>query len=192
MTAELSLVIPTFNESGNLRELIRRVDAALNGVAWEMIVVDDNSPDGTARLAKQIAQEDGRVRCIRRVNRRGLAGACIEGMLASAAPVVAVMDGDLQHDEKILPQMLEKIRSGADLVVGSRLVDGGSAEEGFSARRAAISRFATQMAKKALKADFNDLMSGFFMLKRDIIEDCAGDLTPAGFKISRGSGRFRA
>ena len=183
LAAELTLVIPTFNESANLRELIRRVDATLQGVAWEMIVVDDNSPDGTSRLAKQIAHEDDRVRCLRRVNRRGLAGACIEGMLASSAPIVAVMDADLQHDERILPQMLEKIRAGADLAVGSRLVEGGSAQEGFSARRAAISQFATRMAKKALHADFNDLMSGFFMIRRDIVEACAPELTPSGFKI---------
>jgi dolichol-phosphate mannosyltransferase len=183
LSAEVSLVIPTFNESGNLRELLNRVDKALAGVDWEMIVVDDNSPDGTATLAKQIANEDTRVRCLRRVNRRGLAGACIEGMLASSAPFVAVMDADLQHDEKILPQMLQKLRAGCDLVVGSRHVEGGSADSGFSARRAVISRFATHLAQKALHADYSDLMSGFFMLRRDIVESCAPQLTPAGFKI---------
>ena len=183
LPAELSLVIPTFNESGNLRELIRRVEAALAGVEWEMIVVDDNSPDGTSALAKEIAQEDPRVRCLRRVNRRGLAGACIEGMLASSAPIVAVMDADLQHDERILPQMLAKIRAGADLVVGSRHVDGGSDEGGFTARRAAISRIATVLAKKALRAAFSDLMSGFFMVRREIVENCAPMLAPTGFKI---------
>jgi dolichol-phosphate mannosyltransferase len=183
LAAELTLVIPTFNEKGNLRELIRRVEASLAGKAWEMIVVDDNSPDGTSALAKQIASEDSRVRCLRRVNRRGLSGACIEGMLASSAPIVAVMDADLQHDERILPQMLEKIHAGADLVVGSRHVEGGSAEAGFSARRAAISNLATKMAKKALRADFSDLMSGFFMVRRQIVEDCAPILAPTGFKI---------
>jgi dolichol-phosphate mannosyltransferase len=183
LATELTLVIPTFNESGNLRELLRRVDVALTGVDWEMIVVDDNSPDGTSMLAKEISHQDSRVRCLRRVNRRGLAGACIEGMLASSAPVVAVMDADLQHDERILPQMLAKLRAGCDLVVGSRHVEGGSAHEGFSERRAMISRFATTLAKKALHADFSDLMSGFFMLRREIVEDCAPHLTPSGFKI---------
>ncbi len=183
LAAEISLVVPTFNESDNLRELVRRVDAALAGVDWEMIVVDDNSPDGTAELAKEIGRQDARIRCIRRVNRRGLAGACIEGMLASSAPIVAVMDADLQHDEKILPQMLEKIRSGSDLVVGSRHVEGGSDDAGFTARRAAISRFATNLAKRALRTDLSDLMSGFFMLRREIVEECAPDLTPTGFKI---------
>jgi dolichol-phosphate mannosyltransferase len=183
LAAELTLVIPTFNERGNLRELIRRVDAALTGVDWEMIVVDDDSPDGTSALAKKISHDDPRVRCLRRVNRRGLAGACIEGMLASSAPVVAVMDADLQHDERILPQMLQKLRAGCDLVVGSRHVDGGSSDDGFSARRAAISRFAHRLAQKALQADFSDLMSGFFMLRREIVEDCAPYLTSSGFKI---------
>jgi dolichol-phosphate mannosyltransferase len=183
LATELTLVIPTFNESGNLRELLRRVDAALTGVDWEMIVVDDNSPDGTSVLAKEISHEDSRVRCLRRVNRRGLAGACIEGMLASSAPIVAVMDADLQHDERILPQMLAKLRAGCDLVVGSRHVEGGSADEGFSESRARISRFATRLAKRALHADFSDLMSGFFMLRREIVEDCAPNLTPSGFKI---------
>lgn len=183
MATELTLVIPTFNESGNLRELLRRVDAALTGVDWEMIVVDDNSPDGTSVLAKEISHEDSRVRCLRRVNRRGLAGACIEGMLASSAPIVAVMDADLQHDERILPQMLAKLRAGCDIVVGSRHVEGGSADEGFSESRARISRFATRLAKRALHADFSDLMSGFFMLRREIVEDCAPNLTPSGFKI---------
>jgi len=183
VAAELTLVIPTFNESANLRELIRRVDVALSGVAWEMIVVDDDSPDGTWTLAKQVSREDSRVRCLRRVNRRGLAGACIEGMLASAAPIVAVMDADLQHDESILPKMLEKIRGGAELVVGSRHVEGGSADNGFSARRAAISRFATALAKRALRAEFSDLMSGFFMIRREIVEECAPRLSSAGFKI---------
>ncbi len=183
LAVELTLVIPTFNESGNLRELARRVDATLSGVAWEMIVVDDDSPDGTSSLAKDIAREDPRVRCLRRVNRRGLAGACIEGMLASSAPVVAVMDADLQHDERILPVMLQKIREGADLVVGSRHVAGGSAEAGFSPRRAAISRLAIRIARDALRADFSDIMSGFFMLRRQIVEDCAPDLQPTGFKI---------
>jgi dolichol-phosphate mannosyltransferase len=183
LATELTLVIPTFNESGNLRELLRRVDAALIGVDWEMIVVDDNSPDGTSVLAKEISHEDSRVRCLRRVNRRGLAGACIEGMLASSAPIVAVMDADLQHDERILPQMLAKLQAGCDLVVGSRHVEGGSADEGFSESRAMISRFATRLAKRALHADFSDLMSGFFMLRREIVEDCAPNLTPSGFKI---------
>ena len=184
MIADLSIVVPTFNEKVNVAKLVERVAAALEGVAWEMIFVDDDSPDGTARVVKEIARDDQRVRCIRRVNRRGLSGACVEGILSSSAPVVAVMDADLQHDETILPRMYDRMRSGeVDLVVGSRYVDGGSADAGFSTFRARISRWATTLAKRALHADFNDLMSGFFMVQRDLVENIAPQLADSGFKI---------
>src|ERR1043165_345285 len=118
---ELSVVVPTFKERGNVAELVRRLDASLTGIAWEAIFVDDNSPDGTAAAVKEIANGDIRVRCLRRVGRRGLAGACIEGMLSSAAPFVAVIDADLQHDEKVLPAMLATLKGGtADLVAATR------------------------------------------------------------------------
>src|SRR6185437_11651693 len=117
---QLSIVIPTFKERDNVAELIRRLDIALAGVHWEAIFVDDNSPDGTSERAKELALDDARIRCLRRVGRRGLAGACIEGMLSSSAPVVAVMDADLQHDERVLTAMLETLRAGkADLVAAS-------------------------------------------------------------------------
>ena len=136
----LTVVIPTFNERSNVHELIARLERVLAGIAWEVVFVDDNSPDATHALVKSIARKNNaRVRCLRRVGRRGLAGACIEGILSSSAPYVAVMDGDLQHDEAILPMMLAKLRlDESDLVIGSRLVDGGTSEAGFSAVRAAI------------------------------------------------------
>src|SRR6204780_2914782 len=122
-SAALSIIVPTFKERGNVAELVRRLDLALKGIAWEAIFVDDNSPDGTWRAVKEIAAADARVHCLRRVGRRGLAGACIEGMSASAAPFVAVIDADLQHDETVLPQMLATLTAGkADLVAGSRYV----------------------------------------------------------------------
>lgn len=184
MIAELSIVVPTFNERVNVPKLVERVAETLQGVSWEMIFVDDDSPDGTATIAKEIARRDERIRCIRRVNRRGLSGACIEGILSSSAPIVAVMDADLQHDETILPRMLERMQSGdVDLVVGSRYVEGGSADAGFSNYRAQISRWATVLAKRALRAEFNDLMSGFFMVKRDLVEGMAPQLADSGFKI---------
>ena len=117
----LSIVLPTFKEKGNVAEIVARLERAMAGIAWEAIFVDDDSPDGTADAAKAIAQIDPRIRCVRRVGRRGLAGACIEGMLSSSAPYVAVMDADLQHDETALPRMLARLEAGeADLVVGSR------------------------------------------------------------------------
>ncbi|WP_298474171.1 glycosyltransferase family 2 protein [Phreatobacter sp.] len=180
---ELTVVVPSYNERENVPELARRLAEVLAGVAWEMIVVDDNSPDGTSALVKDLSRSDPRIRCIRRVGRRGLAGACIEGMLASSAPVVAVMDADLQHDETILPAMLEKIRGGAELVVASRNIDGGSKTEGLSPVRQAISDLGRKLSDMVLKAPLSDPMSGFFMIRREIVEDVAPRLATTGFKI---------
>jgi len=180
---ELSIVLPTFKEQGNVAELVRRLDAALTGVAWEAIFVDDNSPDGTAETAKAIAMRDPRVRCLRRVGRRGLAGACIEGMLSSSAPFVAVMDADLQHDERALLAMLEKLRTGTcDLVAASRYIEGGSADS-FDKSRGRLSRLATTITQRILDVPLSDPMSGFFMLRRERFDAVAEHLSPAGFKI---------
>ena len=179
----LSVVVPTFKERDNVAELLRRLGLALNGVAWEAIFVDDNSPDGTAETVKAIAARDPRVRCLKRVGRRGLAGACIEGILSSSAPYVAVIDADLQHDERILPKMLETLASGgADLVAATRYVEGGSAES-LAAGRGAISRLATQLTRRLLGTRLSDPMSGFFMMRRERFDPIADKLSPAGFKI---------
>jgi dolichol-phosphate mannosyltransferase len=182
-TAQLSIVVPTFKERGNVAELVRRLDAALSGIAWEAIFVDDNSPDGTAAAVKDIAASDPRVRCLKRVGRRGLAGACIEGILSSAAPYVAVIDADLQHDEKALPAMLARLTDGgADLVAATRYVAGGSAE-GLAGSRGAISALATRMTHRMVGTPLSDPMSGFFMMRRDRFDQIAPRLSPAGFKI---------
>src|SRR5580692_984937 len=181
---ELTVVAPTFNERSNVERLVEKLEATLTGVDWEVIFVDDDSPDGTAELVKQIAALDTRVRCIRRVGRRGLAGAVIEGALASASPFVAVIDADMQHDETLLPRMLEVLRGGdVDLVVGSRYLDAAGLESGFSPARKAASQFANALGKRALKADVSDPVSGFFMIRREAIDRVAGQLQPAGFKI---------
>jgi dolichol-phosphate mannosyltransferase len=182
-SAELSIVVPTYKERGNVAELVRRLDAALTGIAWEAIFVDDNSPDGTTEAVKEIAAEDSRVRCLRRVGRRGLSGACIEGILSSASPFVAVMDADLQHDEKVLPQMVVKLRQGdVDLVAGTRYVEGGSAA-GLAGRRGAISGLATAITHRLTGTSLSDPMSGFFMMRRDRFDEIAPSLSPVGFKI---------
>ena len=181
--AELSIILPTYKERGNVAELVRRLDAALAGIAWEAVFVDDNSPDGTHQAVKDIAQADNRIRCIRRVGRRGLAGACIEGMLSSSAPFVAVMDADLQHDEKILPAMLAKLSgSQADMVAATRYVAGGSAAS-FSGHRGRVSRAATWLTRRLTGTPLTDPMSGFFMMRRDRLEEIAPRLSPVGFKI---------
>ena len=180
---EVAVVLPTYNERDNLEEVIRRVGVALHGVAWEVVVVDDDSPDETWKLAHEIAERDARVRCIRRIGRRGLAGACIEGMLSATAPVVAVMDADLQHDETLLPRMLARLKAGdADLVVASRFLEG-SATDGLTAQRRAASGIANGLARIALGARLSDPMSGFFMLPRARVEAIAHRLSPQGFKI---------
>ena len=182
-TPRLSIIVPTFNERANVGVLLERLGSALAGERWEVIYVDDNSPDGTAQLLREIARDDARVRCLRRVGRRGLAGACIEGMLASSAPVVAVMDADLQHDEALLPAMLAEIDRGAELVVGSRYIGGGAAVEGLSKARRGISSFATLVSRRLLGVAVTDPMSGFFMVRREVVEEAAPKLSEQGFKI---------
>ena len=181
---DLAVVIPTFNEVGNVPVIIAKLDQALQGVNWEAIFVDDNSPDGTADTAREIARLDRRVRVIQRIGRRGLSSACIEGICATAAPVVAVIDGDLQHDETILPQMLEALHKDEtlDLVVGSRFVDGGGTGD-WDRDRVAKSAFATRLSRQVLKADLSDPMSGFFMIRTGIVRHLAPRLAGIGFKI---------
>lgn len=181
---QLSVIVPTFNETDNVVELRDRVAAALEGVDWELIFVDDDSPDGTARKLRAMAQADRRVRCIQRVGRRGLSSACIEGMLASSAPVVAVIDADLQHDETLLPKMLETIeREPIDVVVGSRYVERGGVGD-WDASRAATSRLATRLARVVLKTELKDPMSGFFMIRHDAVLACVrAGISGVGFKI---------
>jgi len=180
----LSVVVPVFKEVANVPILVERLTRALDGIAWEVIFVDDDSPDGTTEAARRIARTDPRVRCIRRIGRRGLAGACIEGMLASSASAVAVMDGDLQHDETLLPAMFSKLQSGGvDLVIGSRFVDGGSAEQGFSKVRQRGSAAATLLAQRLFGVTLSDPMSGFFMMDRRAFETVAPKLSTRGFKI---------
>src|ERR1700729_3564953 len=180
---QLSVVIPTFNERDNVTTRFRGLQKTLSGFPFEAIFVDDNSPDGTWQILRALARDDGRVRCIRRIGRRGLSGACIEGILASRAPCAAVIDADLQHDETQLPKMLALLQYGsADLVVGSRYVEGGSADS-FNKQRAGASALATEVAKRVLQVKIADPMSGFFMIRRDRFEQLAPQLSTQGFKI---------
>lgn len=183
MPLELSIVIPTFNERDNVAPLIALVDKALQGVSWELIFVDDNSPDGTAEIVKSHAATDPRIRCIRRIGRRGLAGASIEGMLSSSAPFVAVMDGDLQHDERILRSMLTTIRADdVDLVIATRKRDGDQIS-GLSGFRSIVSDFGKKLSSLVIPAGVTDPMSGFFMIRRAHVEAIAPRLATEGFKI---------
>ncbi|HUA78098.1 MAG TPA: glycosyltransferase, partial [Acetobacteraceae bacterium] len=181
---ELSVVVPCYNERANVGPLVARLGAALAGIAWEVIFVDDSSPDGTAAEVLRLGAEDSRVRCIRRIGRRGLSSAVIEGALASSAQYVAVMDGDLQHDETRLPAMLAPLRAGtADLAVGSRHAEGGDAAGLGPAWRHRASELGIGVAQLFLPVRLSDPMSGFFALPRPLFERLAPRLTGAGFKI---------
>lgn len=178
----LSIVVPTFNESRNVPELVRLLDQTLGATGWEVVFVDDDSPDGTARVVRKLAVSDARVRCVQRVGRRGLSTACIEGMLASSAPVIAVMDADLQHDERILPRMLALAEADAEVVVATRYAEGGSTGD-WDASRKLMSRLATRVSHWVLRQAVSDPMSGFFMLRRSLLDDCVPQLSGLGFKI---------
>ena len=183
MTRELTVVVPTFNERDNVEPLLARLHEVLDGLSWEVTFVDDDSPDGTADVVRGIAAGDGRVRCIQRIGRRGLASACIEGMLASAAPYLAVIDADLQHDEALLPRMLKALKPGdVDVAVGSRYAEGGGVGA-WSRDRIAISRLATRLGRKVVKADLTDPMSGFFMIRREAFHESVRHMSGKGFKV---------
>jgi dolichol-phosphate mannosyltransferase len=182
-TALLTIIIPTLNERDNIEPLLALLAAALPETRWEAIFVDDDSRDGTSEQVRAIARRDPRVRCLQRIGRRGLATACIEGVLASAAPYVAVMDADLQHDERLLPRMLAPLDSGAaDLVIGSRYIEGGGVGD-WSRGRARISRFATRIACLVCKAEIADPLSGFFMCRREVFERALRHMSGQGFKV---------
>lgn len=183
----LAVIVPTLNEAGNVAALVAGLDRALAGIEWEAIFVDDNSRDGTAALVRAIGRTDRRVRVIQRIGRRGLSSAVVEGALATAAPVVAVIDGDMQHDEAMLPALHAAVSGtdggpGCDLAVGSRYADGGAAD-GFSETRSLLSRLATRLARSSLGIDVADPMSGFFAARHDVILAITPRLSNVGFKI---------
>jgi len=180
---ELSVVVPTFSEAQNLPELQRLLSRSLGTLDWELIVVDDDSPDRTADVARELAQADRRVRCIQRIGRRGLSSAVIEGILSSSAPLVVVMDADLQHDESIIPRMIELLlRDELDVVVGSRHAETGSVGE-WDRRRVAMSNVAARLARGLIPKDLHDPMSGFFLARSSVVRQLAHRLSGRGYKI---------
>jgi dolichol-phosphate mannosyltransferase len=179
----LAIIIPTFNESANVRPLLDKLSRALIGLNWEAVFVDDNSPDGTADLVRQIGLTNRNVRVVHRIGRRGLSTAVIEGMLATSAPILAVIDGDMQHDETILPQLFAKVSSGdTDIAIGTRYANGGSVGD-WDTSRQRISQFATQLGQWALKTTVSDPMSGYFVLSRSTLMAAMPKMSGVGFKI---------
>ncbi len=182
-TTELTIIAPCYNERQNVRPLVQKIADCLKDIEWEIVFVDDDSPDGTASEVRDLAQTDRRVRCVQRIGRKGLSTAVIEGMLSSSSPYLAVIDADMQHDETVLPRMLDELKSGQfDIVVGSRYAAGGDIGE-WDQKRAAMSALATRLSKLAIKQDVTDPMSGFFMLTREAFEKSVRKLSGYGFKI---------
>lgn len=180
----LSVVVPVFNESENIPELHRKLDSVLGEIPWEVIFVDDASPDGTGDVVRDLARQDRRVRLIERHDRRGLSSAVIEGALAASADVVAVMDGDLQHDESILPRLYEEIASDrADIASASRFLQEDGADGLSSATRLRISNTGIRLANDAFGLDLTDPLTGFFVIRRETVLEALPHLSGRGFKI---------
>ncbi len=180
---QISVIVPTLSEAENILELHARLARSLDGEDWEVIFVDDDSPDGTAAIVRDLAQRDRRVRVIQRIGRRGLSSAVIEGALSSSAPLLAVLDADLQHDTAILPDLIREVRShNLDLAVGSRYVDGGSTGV-WRRERELLSRLGTRLARGLAPAQLRDPMSGYFVVRADVLRGTARRLSGLGYKI---------
>ena len=181
--AALSVIIPTYNEADNIPILLKRLATALQSIEYEVIVVDDNSPDRTWEVAESFARESDNLRVIRRLNERGLSSAVVYGMSVAVGSSVAVIDADCQHDESILPAMHNAVLNESyDVCVGSRASDGGSYGEWSPARRF-ISWVAATLARMMLPVKITDPMSGFFVISREIYLNLAPEINPRGFKI---------
>ena len=180
---DLAVILPTFNERENIAEIVARLETALHGLRWEILFVDDDSPDGTADLVRSLSRRDSRIRLIHRVGRRGLSSACIEGILATTAESVAVMDADLQHDESILRPMFDRLRlESLDVVIGTRNAGGGSMGE-FPRHRVLLSRLGQKLSQTVCSCDLSDPMSGFFVINRSFFLEPVHTLQAGGFKI---------
>ncbi|MGR8979419.1 MAG: glycosyltransferase [Gammaproteobacteria bacterium] len=183
MSYDLSIIVPTLNEVGNIELLCDKITKALENINWEIIFVDDNSTDGTKELLDRLSGQHLNIRAVHRINRKGLSSACIEGMFASKAPIVAVMDADLQHDETLLPIMYSKFSNKSlDIAVASRFASGADLGE-FSAKREALSNIGNLLSRLVIRARLTDPLSGFFMLRKDVMFELSDRLYGKGFKI---------
>lgn len=179
---EFSLIVPTYNERENIEPLVAEVSRHLDVNRSEIIFVDDGSPDGTADVVRSVSDRSPYVRLVQRSGERGLSVSVIDGFKAARGAYIGVMDGDLSHDPAILPQLLDALRRGADLAVGSRRVKGGGADH-WPMHRRLFSSVATWMARLWIHADVRDPMSGYFVATRSLIEQVTPTLNPKGYKI---------
>ncbi|MCE7797916.1 glycosyltransferase family 2 protein [Sphingobium sufflavum] len=180
---ELAVIVPVLNEVGNIRKMVDALGETLGAINWEVIFVDDGSTDGTIAEIDTLALCHRHVRAIKRYNRKGLASAVVDGAMSTAAPVVAVIDGDMQHDERHLPAMYRAIAEDrSDMVIGTRYSGGGTAD-GFSATRLRGSLAVTRFTNVIMRTRCSDPMSGFFAIRRDRLVEVQPRLSGIGFKI---------
>ena len=179
----VSIVTPTYNEAENLPILIQRLHAALGVLPHEIIIADDNSPDGTWQVGETLATEDPTLRVMRRFHDPGLSASVLDGLSTARGEVLVVIDADLQHDTGVLPEMLSHVLSKrVDVCVGSRSTAGGGYGDWSSSRRF-VSWVATMIAKLLLRVSVSDPMSGYFVVSREAYEQTAPSINPRGFKI---------
>ena len=179
----LSIISPTYNEAKNVEKLIKLISISLSKYEYEIIFVDDNSKDNTHEVIKKIALKEKNVRCIRRIGRRGLSSAVIEGCLSSSSDLLLIIDSDLQHDEKKIPIMIELLKKKKlDLVIASRFFKNKEVL-GLTRHRNILSKIANYLANTIAKTKLTDPMSGFFLIKRSVFDYVAPDLSGLGFKI---------
>ncbi|MBI4177637.1 MAG: polyprenol monophosphomannose synthase [Candidatus Aenigmarchaeota archaeon] len=180
MPNTLSIVIPTYNERENILKLIKSLgeELAKNSIKYELVIVDDNSPDGTAELCEKISKKRKNIIVIKRPGKLGLSSAVIDGFKKARGGVIGVMDADFSHPVSAIPRMFNEIEKGADLVIGSRYAGGGSTK-GWPVKRKITSWGATMIAKMFTK--IRDPVSGLLMFRRGAIDNVR--LSPIGYKI---------
>ena len=162
----LSIITPTYNEAKNIEQLVKRIHSTLKNIDYEIIVADDNSPDGTAKVAKDLPKKY-KTRTIVRTKNKGLAPAVMDGFKAAKGDILAVIDADLSHPPELLKEMFKRVKDDYDIVVASRLIKGGGTENWPNSRKL-TSYAATLLARPITK--IKDPMSGYFMLKRKVIQ----------------------
>ncbi|MEB3862143.1 MAG: glycosyltransferase family 2 protein [Desulfurococcales archaeon] len=181
---EISIVVPTYNEAQVIGAFLDKVREELDKhtKCYEIVIVDDDSPDGTWRIVEEESRKDPRVRLVRRTGERGLATAVIRGIREARSSLVIVMDADLQHPPEVIPDIVRKAREGYDIVVASRYAKGGGVE-GWSRARLAISMISSIVSKILVREarKTSDPMSGFFLVRKEAVR--LEDLRPRGYKI---------
>ena len=182
MTA-VSIIVPTYNEAKNLAALYAGVAGALRDISWEIVFVDDNSPDGTADIARDLARQHDNVRCIQRIQERGLCSAVQWGVQAAHGDVVVVMDGDLQHDPGLIPRMIEELGKGQDIVSGSRFLSGSRAGGLPSELRNSLSVYGNKLINLYLGIRLTDPLTGFFATTRALFLRSIPRMQADGFKV---------